>query len=124
MRIIQNSILLLLFSALSVFSQENDFQTWYSVSSTIDFNIIQVPSQLDTKTKRKGSITFKQGYRLRENASLLSKQFSDFRFKLRLNKSLSFAIGYRYSTDWNTPLETSRLLLYPYVSNKNRCYSC
>ena len=78
MRKIQNSILLLLFSALSVLSQENDFQTWYSVASTVDFNIVQVPNQLDTKTKRTGSITFKQGYRLRENSSLLSKQFSDF----------------------------------------------
>ena len=123
MRIIQNSILLLLFSTLSVLSQENDFQTWHSISSTIDFNIIQVPDQLDTKTKRKGSITFKQGYRFRENSSLLSKQFSDFRFKLMLNKRLSVAMGYRYSTDWNTPLESSTLLLYPYVYNKHRYYS-
>ena len=123
MRIIQNSILLLLFSTLSVLSQENDFQTWYSVASTIDVNIVQVPNQLKTKTKRKGSITFKQGYRLRENSSLLSKQFSDFRFKLMLNKRLSFAMGYRYSTDWNTPLESSALLLYPYVYNKHRYYS-
>ena len=123
MRIIQNSILLLLFSTLSVLSQENDFQTWYSVASTVDFNIVQVPNQLNTKTKRKGSITFKQGYRLRENSSLLSKQFSDFRFKLMLNKRLSFAMGYRYSTDWNTPLESRTLLLYPYVYNKHRYYS-
>ena len=123
MRIIQNSILLLLLSSLSVLSQENDFQTWHSVSSTIDFNIIQAPNQLDTKTKRKGSITFKQGYRIRENSSLLSKQFSDLRFKLRFNKRLSFAMGYRYSTDWNTPLESSALLLYPYVYNKHRYYS-
>jgi len=123
MRIIQNSIFLLLFSALSVLSQENDFQTWYSVSSTIDFNVILVPDQVFTKTKRKGSITFKQGYRLRENSSLLSKQFSDFRFKLMLNKRLSFAMGYRYSTDWNIPLESRTLLLYPYVYNKHRYYS-
>ena len=51
MKIIQNSILLLLFSTLSVLSQENDFQTWYSVASTVDFNIVQVPNQLDKKTK-------------------------------------------------------------------------
>ena len=79
MRTIQNSILLLLFCTFSSIAQENDFQTWYSVSSTIDFNVILVPDQLFTKTNRKGSITFKQGYRLRENSSLLSKQFSDFR---------------------------------------------
>ena len=123
MRKIQNSILLLLFCSFSVLAQENDFQTWYSVSSTIDFTIIQVPDQLYTKTKRKGLITFRQGYRFRENSSLLSKQFSDFRFKLRLNKRLSFAMGYRYSTNWSTPLESSTLLFYPYVYNKHRYYS-
>ena len=117
------SVFLLLFCSFFAFAQENDFQTWHSVSSSIDFNVILVPDQVFTKTKRKGSITFKQGYRLRENSSLLSKQFSDFRFKLMLNKRLSVAMGYRYSTDWNTPLESSTLLLYPYVYNKHRYYS-
>ena len=123
MRIIQNSIFLLLFCSLSAFAQENDFQTWHSVSSTIDFNVILVPDQLFTKTKRKGSITLKQGYRFRENSSLLSKQFTDFKFKIMINKRFSFAMGYRYSTDWDTPLESSGLLYYPYVYNKNRYYS-
>ena len=123
MKTTRNSIFLILFFYFSAQSQENDFQTWHSISSTIDFNVILVPDQLFTKTKRKGSITFKQGYRLRENSSLLSKQFSDFRFKLRINKRLSFAMGYRYSTDWNTPLESNALLLYPYVYNKHRYYS-
>jgi hypothetical protein len=122
MRIIQNSIFLLLFCSLSAFAQENDFQTWHSVSSTIDFNVILVPDQLFTKTKRKGSITLKQGYRFRENSSLLSKQFTDFKFKIMINKRFSFAVGYRYSTDWDTPLESSGLLYYPYVYNKNRYY--
>jgi hypothetical protein len=123
MRIIKNSIFLLLFCSLSAFAQENDFQTWHSVSSTIDFNVILVPDQLFTKTKRKGSITLKQGYRFRENSSLLSKQFTDFKFKIMINKRFSFAVGYRYSTDWDTPLESSGLLYYPYVYNKNRYYS-
>ena len=123
MRTIQNSILLLLFFSFSVFAQENDFQTWHSVSSSFDFTIIQVPDQLKTKSKRKGSITFKQGYRFRENSSLLSKQFSDFKFKLRFNKKISFALGYRYSTDWSIPLESKALLFYPYVHNKHRYYS-
>ena len=79
MRTIQNSILLLLLFSFTGFAQENDFQTWHSISSSFDFTIIQVPDQLNTKSKRKGSITFKQGYRFRENSSLLSKQFSDFR---------------------------------------------
>jgi hypothetical protein len=120
---IQNSIILLLISSLSVFSQENDFQSWSSFSATIDFNVILVPDQLFAKTKRKGSITFKQGYRFRENSSLLSKQYSDFRFKLMLNKRLSFALGYRYAANWDTPLESSTLLFYPYVYNRHRYYS-
>lgn len=123
MKRVQNNIGIILFFCFSAQSQENDFQSWYSVSSTIDFNIIQVPNQLETKTKRKGSITLKQGYRLRENSSLLSKQFSDFRLKLMLNKRFLVAMGYRYSTDWNTPLESSTLLLYPYVYNKHRYYT-
>ncbi len=123
MRRIRNNIFLLLLFCFSAQSQENDFQTWHSVSSTIDFTIILVPDQLFTKTKRKGSITFKQGYRCRENSSLLSKQYSDLRFKLMLNKRVSIAFGYRYSTDWNTPLESITLLFYPYVYNKHRYYS-
>ena len=123
MRKIQNSILLLLFFSCLGFSQENDFQTWHSFSSSFDFTIIQIPEQLNTKSKRKGSITFKQGYRFRENSSLLSKQFSDFKFKLRLNKKISFALGYRYSSDWSAPLESNVLLFFPYVYNKHRYYS-
>ena len=123
MKTTRNSIFLILFFYFSAQSQENDFQTWHSISSTIDFNVILVPDQLFTKTKRKGSITFKQGYRLRENSSLLSKQFSDFRFKLRLNKRLSFAMGYRYLTEWDHPIESSLLLFYPYIDNKNRYYT-
>ena len=122
MKRIRNNIFLLFF-CFSAKSQENDFQTWHSVSSTIDFTVILVPDQLFTKTKRKGSITFKQGYRLRENSSLLSKQYSDFRFKLMLNKRVSIALGYRYSTNWDTPLESITLLFYPYVYNKHRYYS-
>lgn len=122
MRTILSSFILLLF-VIDSFAQENDFQTWYSLSSTVDFNIILVPDQLFTKTKRKGSISLKHGYRFRENASLLSKQFTDLRFKIMMNKKFSFAIGYRYSTDWDIPLERRALLFYPYVYNKNRYYS-
>ena len=123
MKTIQNSIFLSLFFSFIASAQENDFQIWCSSSSTVDFNVILIPDQLFTKTKRKGSITFKQGYRFRENASLLSKQFSDFRIKLMINKRISFSLGYRYSTDWRIPLESVSLLLYPYVYNKNRYYS-
>ena len=122
MRTILSSFILLLF-VVNSFAQENDFQTWHSISSSFDFNIILVPDQLFTKTKRKGTINFKHGYRFRENASLLSKQFTDFKFKIMINKRFSFAMGYRYFTDWDTPLESSGLLYYPYVYNKNRYYS-
>ncbi len=123
MKTLQNSIFLFLFYSISAFSQESDFQTWHSLSYSFDFNIIKLPSQLDSKIKRKGSLTFNHSYRFRENSSLLSKQFSDLRLKLKLNKRLSFAVGYRYSTIFTTPLESSILLFYPYVYNKNRYYS-
>jgi hypothetical protein len=122
MRTILSSFILLLF-VVNSFAQENDFQTWHSISSSFDFNIILVPDQLFTKTKRKGTITIKHGYRFRENASLLSKHFTDFKFRIMINKRFSFAMGYRYSTDWDTPLESSGLLYFPYVYNKNRYYS-
>ena len=120
MKRILNSVIILIFPFF-VCSQENDFQIWSSFSSTVDCNIIAIPRDTKKKNKRKLSLTIKQGYRFRENASLLSKQFTDFRAKVKINKRFSTAIGYRYSSDWNQPLENMQYLFYPYVENKNRC---
>ena len=54
MRRIRSSILLLLISTLSVSSQENDFQTWHSLS-------------FKKRGIHKIDMTFKSALRLREN---------------------------------------------------------
>ena len=68
MRKIRSSILLLLISTLSASSQENDFQTWHSLS-------------VKKKGIHKIDMTFRSGLRLRENSSLYSKRFFDIKFK-------------------------------------------
>lgn len=88
MKKIQNSIILLLLSSFSVFPQENDFQSWYSFS-------------FKKKTVNKIDMTLKSALRLRENSSLLSKRFFDFKLRRRLNKRVSVAGGFRYNTNWN-----------------------
>jgi hypothetical protein len=101
MRTIQNSIFLLLFCSLSVFAQENDFQTWYSVS-------------LNKKIIKKTNLAVKTGLRLRENSSLYAKQFTDVKLKRKYNKRISYAVGYRYINRWDIALN---------ISNQNRFYA-
>ena len=101
MRIIQNSILLLLLSSFSVLAQENDFQNWYSFS-------------LNKKLVKKTDLTLKSGLRLRENSSLYSKHFFDVKLKIKLNKKASFSLGYRYATNWDKELQ---------ISNNHRFYT-
>lgn len=101
MRIIKNSIFLLLFSSLSAFAQENDFQTWYSVS-------------LNKKIIKKTNLTVKTGLRLRENSSLYAKQFTDVKIKRKYSKRISYAVGYRYINRWDIALN---------ISNQNRFYA-
>ena len=87
MRRIRSSILLLLISTLSVSSQENDFQTWHSLS-------------FKKRGIHKIDMTFKSALRLRENSSLYSKRFFDVKFKKRINKRISISGGFRYITNW------------------------
>ena len=101
MRKILSKILLLLALPISVLSQENDFQTWTSVSAS-------------KKIIKKTNLIVKQGARFRENSSLYSKLFTDLKIKSKYNKHFSFAIGYRFSNDWDKQLE---------LSQKNRFYS-
>ncbi len=101
MRKILNKFILIFILPISVFSQENDFQTWASISAS-------------KKIIKKTNLTIKQGVRFRENSSLYSKLFTDLKIKSKYNKHFSFAIGYRFSNDWNKQLE---------LSQKNRFYS-
>ncbi len=101
MKRIQNNIFLFLFCSFSVIAQENDFQTWHSVS-------------LNKKVIKKTSLTLKSALRLRENSSLYSKQFFDLRIKRRFNKKASYAFGFRYINRWDKEL---------ILSNQNRIYT-
>ena len=101
MRIIKNSIFLLLFCSLSAFAQENDFQTWYGLT-------------VNKKIVKKTTVTLKSGLRLRENSSLYSKQFFDVKLKRKYNKHISYSVGYRYATNWDKKLQ---------ISNKHRIYA-
>ena len=92
---IQNSIILLLISSFSVFSQENDFQSWYSLS-------------LKKKLVKKIDLTLKSGVRYRENSSILSKHFFDLKFRKKLNKRVSYATGYRLASNWDKELNLSK----------------
>ena len=101
MRTIQNSILLLLFFSFSAFAQENDFQTWYSVS-------------LNKKIIKKTNLSLKTGLRLRENSSLYAKQFTDLKIKRKYSKRISYAVGYRYINKWDIAFN---------ISDQNRFYA-
>jgi len=101
MRTIQNSILLLLFFSFTGFAQEDDFQTWYSVS-------------LNKKIIKKTNLSVKTGLRLRENSSLCAKQFTDLKIKRKYNKRISYAFGYRYINKWDIALN---------ISDQNRFYA-
>ena len=101
MRKILNRFFLSFILPISVFSQENDFQTWTSISAS-------------KKIIKKTDLTIKQGVRFRENSSLYSKLFTELEIKSKYNKHFSFAIGYRFSNDWNKQLA---------LSQKNRFYS-
>ena len=101
MRTILSKFFLIFILPISVFSQENDFQTWTSILAS-------------KKILKKTNLTIKQGARFRENSSLSSKIFTDLKIKSRYNKRFSFAIGYRFSNDWNRQSE---------LSQKNRFYS-
>ena len=99
MRKIQNSILLLLFCTFSSIAQENDFQIWSSLSA-------------NDKVTYKTDINIKHGLRFRENASLLSKSYSDIRLKYKYNKKVSLAVGFRDINEWNKQLSREQKSRY------------
>ena len=112
MKKIQNSILLLLFCTFSSIAQENDFQIWSSLSA-------------NDKVTYKTDINIKHGLRFRENASLLSKSYSDIRLKYKYNKKVSLAIGFRDINEWNKQLsrEFHYFLLKKYFSDFSAHYN-
>ena len=76
------SFIFFLFPLLS-FTQTEDFQLWSSASINYSVN-----KKLDFKLT--------ESLRLRENVSLLSRQFSELRSTYRINKSFRLNAGYRF----------------------------
>ena len=88
MKIIKNSLLLLLFSFSSVVAQENDSQSWYLFT-------------LNKKIVKKTTLSIKSGLRLRQNSSLYSRHFFDTRVRRNFDKRISCALGFRYTNKKN-----------------------
>ncbi|MBC8267090.1 MAG: DUF2490 domain-containing protein [Flavobacteriales bacterium] len=101
MRKILTKFFLLFILPISVFSQENDFQTWTSVSAS-------------KKIIKRTNLIVKQGARFRENSSIYSKLFTDLKIKRKYNKYFSYALGYHHSSDWDKHFD---------VEKKNRFYA-
>ena len=98
----RNKILFFIFFfSFNCFSQENDFQTWFSFSC-------------NKKVFKKTTLHFKNSLRLRENSSIYSKQFNDLKIKRKYNKRIAYALGYRFINRKDGELN---------FSNQNRFYS-
>ena len=76
------SFIFFLFPLLS-FTQTEDFQLWSSVSINYSVN-------------KKLEFKLTESLRLRENVSLISRQFSELRSTYRINKSFRLNAGYRF----------------------------
>ena len=112
MRTIIASILFFSFFSYNSNAQQNDFQLWNTLN-------------LSKKINKSLRADLKYGARFRENASLLSTQFVDFKVKYKENKRWSFAIGYRsisyYSISNNLELK-NRFYADAYFSKKLKRY--
>lgn len=112
MRTIIASILLFSFFSYNSNAQQNDFQLWNTLN-------------LSKKINKSFRADIKYGARFRENASLLSTQFIDFKVKYKENKSWSFAIGYRSISDYtisNNLILKNRFYADAYFSKKLKRY--
>ena len=112
MRTIIASILLFSFFSYNSNAQQNDFQLWNTLN-------------LSKKINKSFRADIKYGVRFRENASLLSTQFIDFKVKYKENKRWSFAIGYRSISDYtisNNLILKNRFYADAYFSKKLKRY--
>ena len=112
MRTIIASILFFSFFSYNSNAQQNDFQLWNTLN-------------LSKKINKSFRADIKYGARFRENASLLSTQFIDFKVKYKENKRWSFAIGYRSISDYtisNNYDSKNRFYADAYFSKKLKRY--
>ena len=112
MRTIIASILFFSFFSYNSNAQQNDFQLWNTLN-------------LSKKINKSFRADIKYGARFRENASVLSTQFIDFKVKYKENKRWSFAIGYRSISDYsisNNFESKNRFYADAYFSKKLKRY--
>ena len=112
MRTIIASILFFSFFSYNSNAQQNDFQLWNTLN-------------LSKKINKSFRADIKYGARFRENASVLSTQFIDFKVKYKENKRWSFAIGYRSISDYtfsNNLILKNRFYADAYFSKKLKRY--
>lgn len=86
--------ILFFFLPLIAFSQEQDFQLWSKL-------------ELGYKLSDKFSVGLSEGFRLRENASLPLKSFTNVSFNYRHSKQFQFASGYRFVQAFNLAQEVN-----------------
>ena len=102
MKTIRNSFLLLFICTISAYSQQNDFQSWSSI-------------RISKKIYKRTNISVKEGFRFRENSSLISKNFTDLKISHRIKKTdFEVSVGYRFSNDFDLDFTSE---------NKYRYYS-
>ena len=107
---IQNSIIVLLISSFSAFSQESDFQSWYAFS-------------VNKKMIKKTDLTIKSGLRFRENSTLYSKSFFDIKIKRKLSKKVTLGGGYRHAINHDLRFNFSAThRFYTDINYKNKLY--
>jgi hypothetical protein len=78
---------ILLFSSILLQAQQNDFQLWPSLQVNVEF-------------LKNFKFHVEEELRLRENASLFSKQINDLGISYRINPYVKAAIFYRLEADW------------------------
>jgi|TARA_B110000908_G_scaffold23198_1_gene26408 hypothetical protein len=84
----KKSSLILIFFPLFLMGQEPDFMLWSKASLNYSIN-------------KKTNISFSQGLRLRENASLKDELFSNFSISRKWNKSWRIAMDYRLIEEYD-----------------------
>jgi hypothetical protein len=104
----RSSLLLFLLLPSFLLAQEEDFQLWSAV-------------ELNYKLNKKVALSFDEGFRMRENASLPAKAFSNLSVSYKQNKHWRFGAAYRFIQSFDLAQEVFyRHRFYADVSWRNK----
>ena len=96
MKMIRSKLLILFLLPIFCFAQEEDFQSWSTIT-------------LKQKVSKKFDFYLRNTVRYRENSSIISKAFIDLKIKYKIKKNMSFAFGYRDIHSWNNRLSRQNI---------------